>query len=163
MSKELAAPYFGFKFSVAFRKESIGASSGGGSVKLCAGSFSEITGLEATMQPKSIPEGGKNYGVHQRVGPVDFGTVVLKRGMTKSRDAWRWFELVNVKASSSYRLTVLIQMFDVENRPVLKWKLVRALPVKFKMADLAATRSNEIAIEELHLVHEGLELESPAR
>lgn len=158
--KEIAYPQFGFKFAVSFRQANLDVKTGP-KVELCKGAFSEITGLEATMQPRAITEGGMNYGSHQRVGPVEFGTVIMKRGMTKSRDAWRWFELVNMKASSAYRLNVLIQMFDVANQPVLLWKLVRALPVKYKMADLVAVRSNEVAIEELHLVHEGLELESP--
>lgn len=158
--KELAAPLFGFKFAVSFRQENIPGKSGS-KVELCAGSFSEITGLEVTMTPKTIAEGGLNYGANQRAGTVDFATVVMKRGMTKSRDAWRWFELVNLKGSSAYRLNVLIQMFDSNNLPVLTWRLVRALPVKYKMADLVANRSNEVAIEELHLVHEGLELERP--
>jgi phage tail-like protein len=158
--KELTAPLFGFKFAVSFRQENIGGKPGS-KVELCAGSFSEITGLEVTMQPKSIPEGGLNYGANHRVGAMDFSTVVLKRGMTKSRDAWRWFELVNLKGNSAYRLTVVIQMLDANNQPVLTWRLVRALPVKYKMADLVANRSNEVAVEELHLVHEGLELERP--
>jgi phage tail-like protein len=158
--KELAAPLFGFQFEVRFRQEDFKGNAGS-TVDLCSGSFSEITGLEATMQPKTIPEGGRNYGANQRVGSVDFSTVIMKRGMTKSRDAWRWFEFVNLKNNSAYRLSVLIQMFDANNQPVLTWRLVRAVPVKYKMADLVANRSNEIAIEELHLVHEGLELEQP--
>jgi phage tail-like protein len=40
---------------------------------------------------------------------------------------------------------------------VRTWHLDRALPVKFKSSDLNA-RGAEIAIEELHLVHEGLKL-----
>jgi phage tail-like protein len=158
--KDFAAPLFAFRFNVSFRQENIGGKPGS-KVDLCSGSFSEITGLEATMQPKTIPEGGMNYGANQRVGGVDYSTVVLKRGMTKSRDAWRWFELVNLNGNSAYRLSVLIQMFDANNQLILTWRLVRALAVKYKMADLVANRSNEVAIEELHLVHEGLELEKP--
>jgi phage tail-like protein len=43
----------------------------------------------------------------------------------------------------------------------MTWRLSNALPVKFKGPDLSATAS-QVAIEELHLVHEGLELERPA-
>ena len=43
----------------------------------------------------------------------------------------------------------------------MTWKLVGVLPTKFKGPDLSAT-SNQVAIEELHLVHEGLELVRPA-
>ena len=44
---------------------------------------------------------------------------------------------------------------------VLTWGLARALPVKFKAADLNA-RGSEVGIEELHLAHEGLSLLDPA-
>jgi phage tail-like protein len=40
---------------------------------------------------------------------------------------------------------------------VLSWKLEKALPVKFKAADLNA-KNTEIGIEELHLAHEGLSM-----
>ena len=43
---------------------------------------------------------------------------------------------------------------------MLTWVLERALPVKFKAADLNA-KGTEVGIEELHLAHEGLRLELP--
>ena len=41
---------------------------------------------------------------------------------------------------------------------MLTWTLENAMPVKFKAGDLNA-RGTEVAIEELHLVHEGLKVE----
>ena len=111
------------------------------------------------MEPKVIKEGGRNYGPAQRVGPVTFSTVVLKRGMTLSRDLWRWFELVQ-SGAYAYRLDVTISMMNTAGREVLAWKLLRALPVKFKAADMNSTRA-DLAIEELHLAHEGLLLARP--
>jgi phage tail-like protein len=108
------------------------------------------------MEPKVIKEGGRNYGVVQRSGPVTFATVVLKRGMTPTRDAYKWFELVG-NGSYAYRLAATVTMFDSAGNGVLSWKLEKALPVKFKAADLKAT-STEIGVEELHLAHEGLSL-----
>jgi phage tail-like protein len=43
------------------------------------------------------------------------------------------------------------------SQPLLTWKLQQVLPTKFKGPDLSSTAS-QVAIEELHLVHEGLEL-----
>jgi phage tail-like protein len=48
-------------------------------------------------------------------------------------------------------------MQDAAGDPVVTWGLERAMPVKFKAADLNA-RGTEIGIEELHLAHEGLKL-----
>jgi phage tail-like protein len=124
---------------------------------LCSGAFSECTGLEATVEPKVIKEGGRNYGAVQRAGPVTFSTVILKRGMTASRDLWRWFELVNRSAAYAYRLTVVITLRDGNNQDQLKWQLDQALPIKFKVADFNA-KGTEVGVEELHLAHEGLHL-----
>jgi len=52
-------------------------------------------------------------------------------------------------------------MFDIAGNPVLTWHLNRAMPVKFKAADLNA-KSTEVGIEELHLVHEGLSMSTSA-
>jgi phage tail-like protein len=45
-------------------------------------------------------------------------------------------------------------------REVARWTFLRALPSKVSGPSLNA-KTGEIAIEELHLVHEGLRLEGP--
>ena len=40
---------------------------------------------------------------------------------------------------------------------MLAWKLAQAMPIKFKAADLNG-KGTDVAIEELHLAHEGLSL-----
>lgn len=145
-----------FRFRVEFAEAPF-QGPGAGNVPLCGGAFSECTGLEATMEPKAIKEGGKNYGVNQRAGAVTFGTVVLKRGMTTSRDLWRWFHLV-ADGAYAYRLTATVTLLGHDGETtVAAWKLERALPVKFKAADLNA-KGAEVGVEELHLAHEGLTL-----
>jgi phage tail-like protein len=128
---------------------------------LCRAAFSECSGLEATMEPKVIKEGGRNYGAVQRVGPVSFATVILKRGITTNRDLWQWFQYVSADRRYSMRLAARISIFGAggqsAGQPVYVWQLTRALPVKFKAGDLNA-RSTEVGLEELHLAHEGLAL-----
>lgn len=155
------APFHVFRFAVSFTRATLpGAQAQPASqVALCSGAFAECSGLEATMEPKVIKVGGANYGPAQRVGPVTFATVVLKRGMTPTRDLWKWFQMV-AGGAYSYRLDARITMQSHSGEPVLTWVLDRALPVKFKAADLNA-KGTEIGIEELHLAHEGLRLEVP--
>jgi len=144
-----------FRFQVDFRRA---GNAPGGSVQVCSGAFSDCSGLEATMEPKVIKSGGANYGPAQRAGQVSFATVVLKRGMTSTRDLWNWFQLVSGGAYA-YRLSAEIAMQDSAGITVLTWGLDNCLPVKFKAADLNA-KGTEIGIEELHLAHEGLRLVS---
>ena len=88
-------PFPGFAFFVAFQQ-----AEGGGAFGVfedvpepITGGFSEVTGLEATMEAKVIKEGGRNYGPVQRAGPTSFSTVVLKRGVVASRQLWAWWSL----------------------------------------------------------------------
>ena len=159
MTEPVALPPFHvFRFQVDFAEVPVQSADGtaGSAVPLCSGAFAECTGLEASMEPKVIKEGGKNYGAVQRAGPITFATVVLKRGMTRNRDLWNWFVLVG-NGAYAYRLAATVTMKDPADREVLAWRLERALPVKFKAADLNA-RGTEVGIEELHIAHEGLRL-----
>jgi len=146
-----------FRFEVRFTVSTENSSVSGERL-LCGGAFSECTGLDATMEPKAIKAGGRNYGEIQRAGRVSFATVILKRGVTVNRDLWKWFELVS-KGAYAYRLNAEVTLFDFdvngEKIPVMAWEMINALPTKFKTADFNATFS-QVAIEELHFVHEGL-------
>jgi phage tail-like protein len=176
MSAEPLSPLHVFQFVVKFYEDTFDANqtavTDGTEITLCSGSFSECSGLEATMEPAVIREGGRNYGDLQRAGRVTFGTVILKRGITTNKDLWRFWGLVN-GGGYSYRLRTTIELRDSavrmppppsatsrvvrgENADVsFRWMLRRCLPVKFKAPDLNAT-STEVGIEELHLAHEGL-------
>jgi phage tail-like protein len=149
-----ATPYQPFNFQVEFQEVNLADGTPGGAVRLCGGSFAEVTGIEATMEPKVIKQVGHNFGDVQRAGPVTFSTVILKRGVTKTLDLWNWFNLV---AGGSYarRLTAKIHMLDPARQPVHVFELRRALAAKFKAADFSAT-ATAIAIEELHIVYEEL-------
>jgi phage tail-like protein len=163
-TKPFIPPLQTMRFRVAFTRESIdgkGAGKAGGKAEdLCEGAFSEVTGLEASMEVKAIKEGGANYGAHQRAGQVTFSTVVLKRGVTSARELWKWWQVFSGGAFA-HRLTVRITLGDLAGKPVMTWKLERAMPVMFKAADFNAMAA-EVGIEELHFVHEGLTLDKPA-
>ena len=144
-------PIHVFRFRVEVTDESLATGPDGDAVEM---SFAECTGLEATMEPKTIKEGGRNYGAAQRVGNVSFATVVLKRGVSTDRALWTIFDSLT---SGQYapRLQVTITLLDGSMNDIMSWQLWRAMPVKFKFADLNG-KGTEVGIEELHFVHEGL-------
>ena len=146
-----------FRFQIDFYVSTPGSSNNGTNKPICSGAFSECTGLEATMDPKVIKVGGHNVGDIQRAGKTTYATVILKRGVSNTRDMWEWFNLISGGAYA-YRLNaeIMLQNFGVQKDDyTLKWKLKNCMPTKFKAADFNAT-SNQIGIEELHFVHEGL-------
>ena len=146
-----------FRFHVEFQRVAPRGAANPEPVEICQGAFAECTGLEATMEPKVIKSGGSNYGAAQRVGPVTFGTVVLKRGLTTNRDLWKTFAAVTERALGVIRFNVKITVLGPSGETAFTVSLSRALPVKFKCGDLNA-RATEVGIEELHLAHEGLSL-----
>jgi phage tail-like protein len=153
---ESDSPFAAFRFQVNFLDA-------GSRVSVARGAFSECSGLEASMEPKVIKAGGQNYGPTQRVGAVSFASVVLKRGLTRNWDLWRWFSKVALGAYA-YRLDAEITILGPgaeASGPRFVWRLQRCLPTKFKAPDLDAV-SEQIAIEELHLAHEGLTLTEPS-
>lgn len=145
------------------------------------GAFSEVSGLEASMEHKVVRQGGDNYGARMLTGPVTFGTVILKRGIARSQTLWRWWsmfagaDMVNdgwpVPAN---RCDVLIGLLanappsggaaagPPARRVAMGWKLQNAMPVKFRVGDLNA-KGSDVAVEELHLVHEGLHVAGVAQ
>ena len=152
---ERTDPLHVFRFRVVFQRDSL-AQQGGTTPMNVSAAFAECTGLEATMEPKVIKEGGRNYGAAQRAGQVTFATVILKRGMTSNRELWDWFDLL-AKGAYAHRRSATITMQDTSGKDIFAWKLEKALPIKFKAADLNA-KSTDVGVEELHLAHEGLSL-----
>jgi phage tail-like protein len=147
-------PLHVFRFQVDFFTDSLANNASHSQFQVCSGAFAECTGLEATMEPKVIKEGGRNYGAAQRAGGTTFATVVLKRGISKNRNLYQIFNSVST-GSFAPRMQVTINLFDTDGSAVLAWQLDRAMPIKYKFADFNA-RNAEVGIEELHLVHEGL-------
>jgi phage tail-like protein len=154
-------PLHTFRFELEFVPEPLSGEDGGDAP--VDGAFAECTGLEATMEPKVIRVGGRNAGAVQRAGPVSFGTVVLKRGISPGGKLARWFSRV-AGGDYGYRCTVrvLLKAPPASDggalRTVLTYRLEKAMPVKFKAADFNA-RGTDVGIEELHLAHEGLSIE----
>ena len=136
------------------------------------GGFAEISGIEALMEHKVIKPGGRNYGAVVRAGPVSFGTVVMKRGVVRAQPLWRWWTMfagsdgaTDARPIPENRCNVLIGLIrsfdegdDVPDRRIrIGWRLRNAMPVKFRVGDLNA-KGGDVAVEEIHLVHEGLEM-----
>jgi len=121
---------------------------------VCAAEFSECEGLEITMESKTIREGGNNARQIHLAGPVSYGQLTLKRGMTRTMDLWQWFE--KVQQNRSLRAAGTIQMKSSDRTGTdVTYTLTGCLPVKLKAPGLNA-KDGGIAIEELGVAYETL-------
>jgi len=119
---------------------------------LCDAAFAECGGLEMTMEPKTIQEGGNNTQQIHLVGPVSYGTLALKRGMTSSLDLWKWFSVAVSGQGRGTTAKGLVTMKDGAGNPQVRFRLTGCLPVKMKAPALNA-KEGLLAIEEMEIAY----------
>jgi phage tail-like protein len=146
-------PFAGFNFAVEIRVPDV-------TTRVCDAAFSECDGLEMTMEVKTVKEGGNNAQLHRLAGPLAFGTLTLKRGLTATFDLWDWFaRMVEQPSLRADGEVVLLAPNGSTERA--RFVITRCLPVKLKAPALNA-RDGAVAIEELQLAYESLTLKRPS-
>jgi len=133
-----------------------------GGTALADGAFQECTGLDVELDVQELVEGGRNNGVIRRVGRAKYSPIVLKRGMFHSggavnRDLWTWLEDIASGVRPVRRYDGIVEVMSVGDTVVARWLFERGLPAKVTGPQLNA-KTGEVAIEELHIAHEGLRL-----
>lgn len=140
------------------------------------GSFSEVQGLEASVEIETYQEGGVNDRVHRFVKTAKFPNLVLKRGITARSDLWDWHAQVQSDTQTATRKSGVIVLFDrggasvsasttvgpvsvgataTARIPIAAWMFDRGLPEKLQGPALDA-KANTVAIEVLEISHERL-------
>jgi len=117
-----------------------------------------VRGLGQLTELVSVRDGGDPNASRVVVGPTKFEPVTIARGITCDDAFEKWAQAMQQGAAPAPRKDVRIELHDAERRLTVAWMLKGALPVKFEAPDLNAA-SNDVAIEELTLAYEGLELD----
>jgi phage tail-like protein len=151
--KPAAYPFTAFNFSVEIKR------SGGSAAPLVGAAFAECDGLEMTMDVKTIREGGNNRRQIRLPGPLNYGQLILKRGMTANFDLWTWVSNAMDDPTLRAEVAVVILAPDGETEQA-RFLLTRCLPVKLKAPPLNA-KEGGVAIEELQIAYESLTLKPP--
>jgi len=82
----------------------------------------------------------------------------LKRGTFASdNEYYNWWKTVSLNTIERRDLT--ISLLNESHEPVVVWKVKNAWPSKIQSTDLKAD-GNEVAIESMELVHEGLTIQN---
>jgi phage tail-like protein len=147
-------PFTTFNFAVEIKLDGIAP-------RVCDAAFSDCDGLEMTMEVKTIREGGNNSRQHRLAGPVAYGQLTLKRGMTGNFHLWDWFN--DVAVNPRRRADAEVVVFAGDGKTVrMSFLLTRCVPVKIKAPALSAATGG-VAIEELQLAYETLTLVKPSQ
>ncbi len=121
--------------------------------------FSEISGLSVETEVIEYREGNdKVQTVRKLPGLHKFGNITLKRGIVAGdNEFFQWMN--SVLSGQAERRNVTISLLNAAHEPVRVWKLRNAWPCKVQTSDLKAD-GNEVVIESIELVHEGLTIET---
>ena len=154
-------PFISFNFLVNLtleRPDELGLSK-----PLCNSEFSECDGLEMTMEPKTVREGGNNTRVIHLVGPVSYGNLTLKRGMTRNQDLWKWFSAAAASPTGPKRRGALAEaeiiMRDAQGAGRVRYRLFDCLPIKLKAAPMNA-KDGIVALEEMQIAYSHFTIEA---
>jgi phage tail-like protein len=119
------------------------------------GHFTECDGLGIGVEAIAYREGGASQVMRRLPGPVRYGDVTLRYGLSNSNELWQWF-LTAVKGTVE-RKNVSVVMLDADgSTEVVRWNILNSWISEWRGAKLDA-KGKEVAIETLTLVFETLE------
>lgn len=146
-----STPYSAFNFIVA-----LGGEQGTGDPGAVVGGFSDVSGLGSEINYAEYRNGNERVNTVRKVPNTHkLDDITLKRGLVGSIDLFNWMK--TVRDGTADPRDVTITLLDEARNPVASWRLHRAQPKKWVGPTLAAKGGGEVAMEELHLVHEGVE------
>ena len=100
----------------------------------------------------------KENALRKLTGLTRYPDVTLKRGIIGATDLYAWLDAVRNGAQNALRTVTVRLMSEDHSAVVQTWKLLRARPVRYAAGGFDARRS-DVALEELTLAYERLELE----
>ncbi len=120
--------------------------------------FSDVSGLGGEISYSDYRNGNEKFNTVRKVANTfKNDDVTLKRGLVGSLDLFTWFKAVREGDHDPRQIS--ITLMDEGRQPVATFRLKNAQPKKWVGPTLAAKGGGEVAMEELHLVHEGVDYE----
>ncbi|SEM90545.1 conserved hypothetical phage tail region protein [Nitrosomonas marina] len=118
-------------------------------------SFQEVSGLDIQSEEIKYRHGDSpEFSVIKMPGMKKVGNITMKKGVFKGDNKfWDWF--TQIKMNTIKRLPVTISLLDEGGNATMVWTLTNAWPTKITGTDLKS-EGNEVAIETIEIVHEGL-------
>lgn len=122
-------------------------------------SFTEVTGLNVETDVIEYRDGASpEFHKIKMTGMQKFSNITLKRGTFKGdNDFYKWWNTVALNTIE--RRDLVISLLNEKHEPVVVWKVKQAWPNKVQSGDLKSD-ANEVLIESIELVHEGLTIQN---
>lgn len=117
--------------------------------------FTEISGLDVESEVIEYRDGAsKEYNKVKMPGMQKFSNITLKRGTFEGvNEFYQWWN--TVRLNKIERRDITISLLNENHEAIAVWEVKNAWPTKVQSTDLKSD-GNEVAIETMELVHEGL-------
>jgi phage tail-like protein len=139
-------PYGAFNFTVSFDGSEL------------FGGFSDVSGIgnEIAIAEYRFGNDLENH-VRKVAGVTKCDDVTLKRGILDSKTLFDWLDAARTQGPAAQK-TVKITLQDEAQNPVQSWLLRGVVPMKYTGPTLAAKGGGDVAMEEIVLSAEKMEL-----
>ncbi|WP_148245094.1 phage tail protein [Enterobacter asburiae] len=118
--------------------------------------FQRVSGLSRELEVSQVREGGENARNLWLAEKVNYGSLLLERGVMNASILTTQFDRV-LRRESTQWANVVILLLNENDLPVTTWTLSHALPVRWQVGDLDAS-SNTVLINSLELRYQDMRL-----
>ncbi|WP_405343145.1 phage tail protein [Fibrobacter sp.] len=122
-------------------------------------SFSEVSGLETSIETKEVHSGGDNSTVYYLPDKIKYTELVLKRAVLKKSDSFfTWCLDCMNSMTNAFMITpkpIEVSLLNAENEPLATWTFNNAYPVKWSFSTLDAMKG-EVMIETLSFKYQNM-------
>lgn len=122
------------------------------------GGFSDVSGIGTEVTVAEYRNGNdKENHVRKVAGIHKVSDVTLKRGILNSKTLFDWISQTRTQGPAAQR-NVTITLLDEAHAPVQTWVLRGVIPMKYTGPTLAGKGGGDVAMEEIALSAEALEI-----
>ena len=151
MAVERSTPYNAFNFRVTVDRF--------GDANSFQAGFQEVSGLGNEITLAEYRNGNELENHVRKIPAMNKASdVTLKRGVIGSLNIFAWVKETREGSQSVRRLVTIELMDEAHTAPVMTWELTNAVPMKYTGPTLNAKGGTDVAIEELVLACEKIEV-----
>ncbi len=118
--------------------------------------FSEASGFGSSnevVEHRESSADGKQH-ISKQAGNMKWDDIVLKRGVTDSKELYEWRKQVEDGQIDLARKSGSVVFYDARDMEIRRVSFVRGWPSKWKVSDVKVADNNAL-IEEITISHEG--------
>jgi phage tail-like protein len=117
--------------------------------------FHEVIFGDTSSDVVEYREGNELPHVRKESGPVRFGNLVLKWGITDSMEMYNWRKLVEDSGAEAAKKNMSVILVDSKGMDKARWDIADAWPVRYGLWNDFDAKGHSVLLEWLEITCEG--------